>query len=142
MWTRDQLLVGLKVAATETQDFVECPACGKRASNWLTKYADTTALDTLTGQKVKAISFDSFLTLVLQQFKDKDTSDGLASAFRALADGKDALSASVLDKTLKPNEAAFLKEKLAPAEGGAADSYDYMPFSAAVYGAGSATPVS
>ena len=53
-----------------------------------------------------------------------------------------ALSASVLDKTLKPNEAAFLKEKLAPAEGGAADSYDYMPFSAAVYGAGSATPVS
>ena len=30
--------------ATKTQDFVECPACGKRASNWLTKYADTTAL--------------------------------------------------------------------------------------------------
>merc|ERR1719174_127723 len=34
------------------------------------------------------LSFEKFLTVVLQQYKDKDTLEGLLAAFSTLADGK------------------------------------------------------
>ena len=35
----------------------------------------------------RCIDFDAFITIVLSEYKDKDTMDGLLAAFRTLADG-------------------------------------------------------
>ena len=102
------------------------------------KFADTKGIGA-DGTQQKCISFDSFLTLVLQQFKDKDTADGLTLAFRALANGKDLLPVSDLDKSLKPADAEYLKARLtASADGG----LEFLPFASAVYGGGAPAPVS
>ena len=69
-----------------------------------------------------------------QQFKDKDTKETLIGAFRTLANGKDAIGADALENELKPEETAFLLERMS-ANQIAAGGYDYVPFSLAVYNA-------
>ena len=81
-------------------------------------------------QKVEScIDFDAFLTIVLQQYKSKDTMDGLLSAFRAIANGKETVMADDLKNSLKPADAEFLAGRLTPA----GDGFDYVPFVNAVY---------
>jgi len=77
------------------------------------------------------IPFDAFVTIVLQQYKDKDTLDGLLAAFRTLANGKDTLPPDALVSSLKPADAQFLQAKLAPADDG---GFDFVDFSKTVYG--------
>ena len=95
------------------------------------KFADGQGTNPDTGAPEGTISFDAFLNLMLQQFKDSDTIESLNGAFRTLANGKDALPKEEIEKHLKPAECAYLCETLAEAEGG----YDYLPFSNAVYNA-------
>ena len=57
----------------------------------------------------------------------------MLSAFRTLANGKDALPSSVLDcGLLQPTDAVFLRERLSTAADGS--GLDYAPFSKSVYG--------
>ena len=86
----------------------------------------------------KCIDFDAFLTIVLQQYKSKDTVDGLLAAFRALTNGKDAVQPDELQKSLKPADAEFLTSRLTAG----ADGLDFVPFSKAVYGDGEIAPAS
>ena len=91
------------------------------------------------------MSFDVFLTIVLQQYKDKDTMDGLVGAFRTLSNGKETLGPEVLtyregDTTsLKESDIEFLKRKL---DTGAEGGFDFTPFSYSVYGSTAPAPVS
>jgi len=84
-----------------------------------------------------AIDLDAFITVVLQQYKDKDTMEGLLAAFRTVANGKELLQEADL-KCLKPPDAAFLTERLVPA----AEGLDFVPFAKTVYGDGNAVPLS
>lgn len=77
------------------------------------------------------ISFDAFLNLMLQQFKDQDTLDGLLGAFRTLANGKESLEPKELEARFKPADAAFLQAAFGMAPDG---GYDYATFSRSVYG--------
>ena len=84
---------------------------------------------------VKA-DFDAFLTIGLQQYKSKDTMDGLLAAFRTLANGKDVLQQKDMDDWLKAADAQFLHTRLVAGD----DGLDYTPFTKSVYGDG-AVPV-
>jgi len=77
------------------------------------------------------LSFEKFLTVVLQQYKDKDTLDGLLAAFGTLADGKPSITSGELTAALKPAEAGFLQAKMVPADDG---NLDYKEWSESVYG--------
>ena len=83
------------------------------------------------------IDFDAFLTIVLQQYKSKDTMDGLIAAFKSLSNGKDVVQPRDLTETLKKPDAEFLQARLVAG----AEGLDYVPFSQAVYGQG-AVPLS
>ena len=78
------------------------------------------------------IDFDAFLTIVLQQYKSKDTMDGLIAAFKSLSNGKDVVQPRDLTETLKKPDAEFLQARLVAG----AEGLDYVPFSQAVYGQG------
>jgi Ca2+-binding EF-hand superfamily protein len=114
------------------------------------KYADTTHTVTRDEDdegptEERCMSFDVFLTIVLQQYKDKDTMDGLVGAFRTLSNGKETLGPEVLtyregDTTsLKESDIEFLKRKL---DTGAEGGFDFTPFSYSVYGSTAPAPVS
>jgi len=118
------------VAAMKSLDFEDDSIASE-----FTKYAD--GAKGADGEA--SVSFDAFVTIVLQQYKDKDTMDGLLAAFRTLANGKDALPADALAASLKPTDAEFLQAKLAPSADG--NGLDYASFTKAVYG-DSAAPVS
>lgn len=79
------------------------------------------------------VSFDGFLTFVLQQYKDKDTIDGLQMAFKTLAGGKESLPEKDLAEFLKPTDAEFLRPRLRDMGD---DSYAYGPYVAGIYGQG------
>jgi len=95
------------------------------------KEKDVTGYDGLPTVE-KCIDFDAFMTVVLQQYKDKDTMEGLLAAFRTLANGKEVIQPDDLKGALKPPDAAFLVERL-PA---ATDGLDFAPFAKQVYGDG------
>ena len=92
----------------------------------------------------RCMTFDAFLTIVLQQYKDKDTMDGLVGAFRTLSNGKETLGPEVLtyregDSTsLKEGDIEFLQRVLPAADGG----IEFTPFSYSVYGSTVPAPVS
>ena len=94
------------------------------------RYTDGKEISSETGQEQGTISFAAFLTIMLQQLKDKDTADGLLSAFRTLANGKDTLPTAEMERFLKPQDMTFLTAQLAPVEGG----YEYAQFASSVYG--------
>ncbi len=93
------------------------------------KFADGTGRNPDTGATEGTISFDAFVNLMLQQFKEDDTPDALNGAFRTLGNGKDVLPAEELEKQFKPADAAYLRESLTEVEGG----FDYTTFSGKVY---------
>jgi len=112
------------------------------------KFADRTHMvENDDGEQVEesCISFDAFLTIVLQQYKDKDTPDGLIAAFRTLANGKETLPADVLQykegSFIKESDIAYLASKLTAAPDG---TFEYAAFTTNVYGSSgsTATPVS
>jgi len=90
------------------------------------KYADGSG-------ETASISFEAFVTIVLQQYKDKDTLEGLLAAFATLANDKDTLLPSALKENLKPAHAEFLQGKMTLASEG----YEYEAFVESVYGDGS-----
>lgn len=116
------------------------------AESMFTKFADVShtinvepTYDDEGGEREeRCMTFDNFLSVVLQQFKDKDTMDGLIAAFRTLANGKDTIGSDVLSyregdtTSLKDTEVAFLQEKLG--EAAPDGSFFYAPFAASVYG--------
>ena len=122
------------VAAMKSLDFE-----GEATDAEFEKYGQKKAVKGWDGEDKmdKCIDFDSFLTIVLQQHKSKDTMDGLLAAFRALANGKDTLPPEELQKSLKPADVDFLTAHLTPTP----DGLDYVPFTKAVYGEGTVAPV-
>ena len=90
------------------------------------KYSDAGIADAPT------ISFESFVTIVLQQYKDKDTMDGLLAALRTLANDQDTLQPSALKENLKPKQAEFLQGKMKLT----AEGYEYAEFAESVYADG------
>ena len=77
------------------------------------------------------VSFDGFLTFVLQQYKDKDTMEGLLMAFKTMANGKEALGNKDIDEFLKEGDAAFIRARVSTDEDG---GYLYTPFVSSLYG--------
>jgi len=95
------------------------------------KYVDTTGTNAETGAAEETISFDNFLNLMLAQFKDKDTNEGLVTAFRTLANGKETLPTEELEKWMtKPAELSYLQRAFTQV----GDGYDYPFFCKAIYG--------
>jgi len=91
------------------------------------KYAEPGA----TGDDDATINFEAFVTIVLQQYKDKDTLDGLLAAFDVLANGKETLPPEAISQSLKPEHADYLKGKMTLSDDG---GYDYHEFAESVYG--------
>jgi len=75
------------------------------------------------------IDIDAFTRFLGQQYKSKDTMDGLVEAFKIVSNGKDAVAPEQVSEILPEGEASFLLSKLEK------DELAFMPFANHVYGA-------